>query len=147
MGRMKKIISLIFIITLFSMSFLLPIKIENTSVKNDSDFSLNTTAIVINGNAQLAAANMSAGADGTEVNPYIIRDQVIDGAGVNCISIRNTDAYFIIQNCTVFNGLNGIYFENVFNGEIRNNTLYNNRVEAETILEMESTFMIVIITR
>jgi len=42
--------------------------------------------------------------NGTFSNPYIIEDLVIDGGDSgSCISIENSDVYFRIENCTVYN--------------------------------------------
>jgi len=108
------------------MSFLLLTSIENTLQANNSEITMQIKAatIIIDGDIELAA-NASSG-NGIQGDPYFIENYVIDGASVNCIDIRNTDAHFIIRNCTVFNGLNGIYLENVSNAEVRNNTIHDN---------------------
>ncbi len=70
--------------------------------------------------------------NGTYSIPYIIEDLVIDaensGSG---ISISNSDVNFKIQNCTVSNSGNeshdaGIRLSDVNNGQLINNTVYNN---------------------
>ncbi|MBY9002710.1 MAG: right-handed parallel beta-helix repeat-containing protein [Candidatus Lokiarchaeota archaeon] len=63
---------------------------------------------------------------GTPSDPYIIQDLIIDGGDIgNCIEIENSNMYFKIENCTVYNsGGNlyaGIYFNNVENGHLINN--------------------------
>ena len=78
-----------------------------------------------NGNEQLA--NLSCSGEGTELDPYIIEHWVINSSGYNkdCIMIENTDAHFIIRNCTLTNADNGkvgIYCNNVTNGVMVNNT-------------------------
>ena len=46
--------------------------------------------------------------NGTYFDPYIIEDLVINGGGSgSCILIENSDVYFRIENCTVYNS--GIY--------------------------------------
>lgn len=69
---------------------------------------------------------------GTSSNPYIVKDFVIDGGNSgSCIEIRNTDVYFKIKNCTLYNsggiwGNGGIRFgELVSNGLVINNTIYD----------------------
>ena len=63
---------------------------------------------------------------GTEFDPYIIKDLVIDGGGSgDCIYIQSSDVYFKIENCTTFNtpedfGV-GIYIYNVENGKLIDN--------------------------
>ena len=42
--------------------------------------------------------------NGTYSNPYVIEDLVIDGGGSgSCILIENSNVYFRIENCTVYN--------------------------------------------
>ena len=91
----------------------------------------NHTTISINGNAELATfvSNEGFSGNGTYAIPYIIEDLTIDCSYAHGISIRNTDAYLLIQNCTV-EGHNrdyyGIYLNNTSNVEINNNTLAGN---------------------
>ncbi len=65
--------------------------------------------------------------------PYIIEDFIIDGQGSgNCILIENSNEYFKIENCTVFqskSGTNfaGIKLNNVSNGKIFNNNCSDNQ--------------------
>ncbi|MFX1317031.1 MAG: NosD domain-containing protein [Promethearchaeota archaeon] len=41
---------------------------------------------------------------GTYSDPYVIEDLIIDGGGTeSCIYIQNSDAYFKIENCTLYN--------------------------------------------
>jgi len=64
--------------------------------------------------------------EGTSENPYIIKDLLINGESAkNCIFINNTDTYFEIKNCTVYNSDNGITLQNVSYGKILNNTFFN----------------------
>jgi len=69
--------------------------------------------------------------NGTWSNPYIIENVTIDGGGSgNCITIRNSAVFFIINNLTVYNSLlwgdRGIYLYNVNNSWLSKNTVYNN---------------------
>ena len=70
--------------------------------------------------------------NGTWADPYIIEDAIIDAEGTgNCISINNSNVYFTIKYCTVFNsGVNffdaGIRLENTNNGTIINNNCSKN---------------------
>jgi len=91
--------------------------------------------IYINGNAHFAsqAENEGWAGDGTEANPYIIENYTIRASTANGIEIRNTNVYFIIRNCVIYDGYDGvypnyygIYFYNVQNGKIDNVTSYNN---------------------
>jgi len=69
---------------------------------------------------------------GTDYDPYIIKNVVVDGNYSNrCIEIRNSNVYFIIENCKFFNSGpdwsgDGIYLENVQNGQIISNNCSNN---------------------
>jgi len=68
---------------------------------------------------------------GIEGDPFIIEDKIIDAKylGNPGIFINNTDAFFIIQNCTLFNAdgtLAAIYLENATHGMIENNTMIYN---------------------
>lgn len=70
---------------------------------------------------------------GTSSNPYIIADLVIDGKNSgDCIWIENSDVYFKIENCRVFNAWGsivyyaGIRLDNVSNGRLYNNIISDN---------------------
>ncbi|MHA1241320.1 MAG: NosD domain-containing protein [Promethearchaeota archaeon] len=62
--------------------------------------------IHINGNSGWVNAETSGicTGNGTYSDPYVIEDLVIDAGGSrDCILIQNSDVYFRIENCTVFN--------------------------------------------
>ena len=66
---------------------------------------------------------------GTSSDPYIIEDLVIDSGGSGtCIEIEDSDVYFKIENCTLYNsgtsivGDGGIKLINVTYGILTNNT-------------------------
>ncbi|MFX0022367.1 MAG: nitrous oxide reductase family maturation protein NosD [Candidatus Hermodarchaeota archaeon] len=65
---------------------------------------------------------------GTLADPYIIENLVLNANGPNsCIIIRNSNVYFTIRNCTMFNALyGGIELFNVERCEIINNEIFNN---------------------
>ena len=66
---------------------------------------------------------------GTLMDPYIISNLEISGFGTEKygIDIRNSNAYFIIQDCTIYNAdEGGIYLDNVNNSLIINNDCSNN---------------------
>lgn len=83
---------------------------------------------------------------GTFEDPYIIENVIIDGQNSgSCITIRNSRAYFIIRNCTLYNSEGGSFFNwgagikliNTKNGWLLNNTCsFNN---GDGILEICST--------
>ena len=69
--------------------------------------------------------------NGTYSEPYVIDDLVVDAEGSgSCIWIKNSSAYFKIENCTVYNSGSsdaGIKLQEVNNGLLINNIIYNNR--------------------
>ncbi|MFX1569612.1 MAG: nitrous oxide reductase family maturation protein NosD [Promethearchaeota archaeon] len=76
---------------------------------------------------------------GTKSDPYIIKNLVIDGDNQDsCISIMNSNVFFRIENCTLFNsakGVNaGIFLTNVNNGELKNNNCSFNNGEGIILL-------------
>ena len=63
---------------------------------------------------------------GTEGDPYLLENLEIDGLGGDCISIQNSNAYFIIRACTLSNGYNGVYLYTVANGKLIANIFSDN---------------------
>ncbi|MHA1147885.1 MAG: right-handed parallel beta-helix repeat-containing protein [Promethearchaeota archaeon] len=68
---------------------------------------------------------------GTISNPHIIENVTIDGGNQrSCIQIENSNDYFIIRNCSVYNALGagdaGINLINVVQGMVSDNFVYNN---------------------
>ncbi|TFF89219.1 MAG: hypothetical protein EU548_07825 [Promethearchaeota archaeon] len=67
--------------------------------------------------------------NGTLTNPYILENITIDGEGSSdCISIKNSQKYFQIRNCTLYNGGNqnsGINLYNASNGYMFENDCSN----------------------
>jgi parallel beta-helix repeat protein len=66
---------------------------------------------------------------GTQANPFIIRNVVVNAQGANYgiyIQDSNTSTYFVVENCTIFNEvMNGaIYIQNSYNGIIQQNEIY-----------------------
>ncbi|MFX0154472.1 MAG: NosD domain-containing protein [Candidatus Hodarchaeota archaeon] len=90
--------------------------------------------IHIDGNSGWAAFKVAGNCtgNGTYSNPYVIEDLEINGGGSgSCIIIENSDVFFRIENCTVYNsgvdwGDGGIKLYNVDNGQIINNYANNN---------------------
>jgi parallel beta-helix repeat protein len=77
----------------------------------------------IYGDDNFTAANGIRYGSGTETDPYVIENWVINASTAPGIHIHNTTAYFIIRNCAVKNGdpgYHGIILENVRNGAIEN---------------------------
>jgi len=64
---------------------------------------------------------------GAYSDPYVIEDLVIDGGGSgNCIWIENSDVYFKIENCAVYNS--GEYNAGIRLSRVKNSQLINNTV-------------------
>jgi len=131
MRRRSKLISLILIGFLFIMPYFALFQSNIALLTNSSEFNLGIMAdpVEIDGNYWLSQ-NASSGY-GNSTHPYIIEDLVIDLNAINQhgIFINNTDAHFIIQNCTISNAESsyaGIYLKNVTNGTVQNNTLDDN---------------------
>ena len=89
--------------------------------------------IYINNNWSEAKIAGICNGSGTYPDPYIIEDLIIDSGGPGtCIKIENSDIFFKIENCTVYNtGATlvvdgGIKLTNVTNGIITNNTCSTN---------------------
>jgi parallel beta-helix repeat protein len=82
------------------------------------------TPLVIDGNYWLGQ-NATSGY-GNSTHPYIIENLYIDGGQNDCITIKFTDMYFILRNCTVVNGRYGIYLLHVQHGFITHNQAWNN---------------------
>ncbi|NHI91445.1 MAG: hypothetical protein EAX96_03010 [Candidatus Lokiarchaeota archaeon] len=78
-------------------------------IKNNSDFD-----------------KYDSGGDGSLATPWIIKNYIINGNGSTCINVTDTDAYFILENCTVYNGSTGILLANVSNAKIINTTIHYN---------------------
>jgi parallel beta-helix repeat protein len=83
--------------------------------------------IYINGNSGFTSPDpVNGGGSGTENDPYIIENYIIDASTAYGIVIKDTTACFVIRNCHVHDGWVGIWLENVVNGKIENCTLENN---------------------
>jgi len=84
--------------------------------------------------------------NGTYSEPYVIEDLEINGTGSgSCILIQNSDVYFRIENCTLYNsGVNwgdaGIRLNNVKNGNLNDNNCSSNFMGME--IENSSSYNI-----
>jgi len=75
--------------------------------------------ISIGSDNAFTAGNGVSGGSGTHDDPYIIENwRIWNETGVNCISITNTQAYFIVRNVYVKTSSTGIYLHNVVHGSI-----------------------------
>ncbi len=103
------------------------------SVNKILKFSKISGKIHIDGDWSAAKAGGICSGSGTSSDPYILKDFIIDADGPgSCILIENSDVYFKIENCTLFNSGTsyildgGITLNNVTNGVVINNTCYSN---------------------
>ena len=144
-----KIIVCLFVIIILSMIYD-PTNSRYTSIQNytktsyqklnDDPTKIKTskisTPIHINNNWSDAFIAGKCTGDGSYSNPYIIRDLDIDGnQDKSCIIIENSQDYFIVENCTLYNAgeisgygayMAGIKLNNAQNGTVRNNTCFAN---------------------
>ncbi|MFX1307684.1 MAG: right-handed parallel beta-helix repeat-containing protein [Promethearchaeota archaeon] len=88
--------------------------------------------IHINNNWSAAASLGICTGDGNYSNPYVIENLIIDAGGSgSCIRIENSDIYFRIENCTLYNSElshpnAGIRLYNVDNGMLIDNNCSSN---------------------
>jgi parallel beta-helix repeat protein len=124
-------IKLVLVLAVISLILISANFAANTS--NPKIFSLPITAedhdpIIINGNDGLATfiSNEGLNGEGTENSPYIIESFNIDDSSTIGITIDNTSAYLIIQNC-IIQGVDqtsfGIYCNNTENININKNQI------------------------
>ncbi len=125
MNRIQKVLILNLIILLSSLYLYVGINSNSSmTVVSESSLGIQTDPPVIIYNNTAFSWYASSGT-GSQNQPYIIENFVIDGNAKSdiCIDIRNTDAYFIIRNCTIFDGDYGINCEFVNNGQFQNNRI------------------------
>jgi len=89
----------------------------------------NHSTIHITDDSEFSMANGVLSGDGSIKHPYLIANWTIDATNNHGIWIEDTDAYFVISNCLIYNGTNqssfndGIHLKNSKNGTIINNLL------------------------
>jgi len=105
---------------------------KDLRIKTSGFWNLTGTLIDIDGDANgVGAHNWSWAVSqdwcnglGTDLEPYVIENVSIYAAsGENSISIRDSDVFFIINNCTLKGGNIGIDLQNVNNGVIVNSDI------------------------
>lgn len=150
----KKYISILLFMAIFTS--LLPMDYVQTSMNDRSPTSASTIPYIhitsSNIDTYILNSTFKSGS-GTIVNPFILRDYVIDCEGRSFgIKIDNLDSisykYIEIVNCTIYNSSgSGIYFNNYHNGKIYNNTIFNCSdtgvwlLSSQNITVMDNTFI------
>ena len=85
--------------------------------------------IVVDGNGAFVGNNGVTGGAGTASDPFVIEGWDIDASAASGITIRNTDAPFVIRSLTVHGienySMNGIELSGVANGRVENVTVSN----------------------
>ena len=103
--------------------------------RNNKNLLINSKSILLNINkSPIKIVNNSGfllygfSGNGTSENPYLIENYVIRNGSSTLISISNTNLSFIVQN-NILDGItgdyDGIYLNNVINGQIINNSISN----------------------
>ena len=125
-------ISVLFVmILIFSIFSIFPPPNASRDLSNPTSLK-NHSTIFINGDSQFTSSNGVVAGGGTYGNPYMIENWSIDASKEHGIRIENTNAYFIIRNCYIYNGTNGssseygIYLRQVKHGIIMNNRINSN---------------------
>jgi len=140
-SKTSLILITICILLVFSPLFSRNLKL-NSNIRDKGDIKL----LVMSGNIHIDnnwTAAKSAGictGEGTTSNPYLIKNLEIDGRGTGiCILIENSDVYFAIKNCIIYNSGDsdqGIRLFDVDNGKITDNKVSNCGVA----ISLSSTF-------
>ncbi len=105
---------------------------KNPNLKNSGYWDLTGNPIFIDDSdpnynwSKTTIENAWCSGSGSWADPYVIENVTLDGQGSsNCIEIRNSDAYFIIRNCSLYNSSSstkaGIKLDNVDSGKIIKN--------------------------
>lgn len=108
--------------------YIVPIQSDSWIV---SPITIDDLNIGINDWATINATYAWCNGSGTFSNPFIIENVTIDAGGTgNGILIENSNVYFIIQNCTLFNSSSGYYdggikLYNTTNGQLIENNIKN----------------------
>ena len=115
----KKILLFFIIIIFFLFSFSFIFKADPILLNSNNALNLVTKAhspIYIDGNQDLNDTSDSG--YGNSTHPFIIEDKIIIGGTSTGIYIVNTNLSFIVRNCTILTGHNGIFLGDVSNGQI-----------------------------
>ncbi|TXT62399.1 MAG: hypothetical protein BAJALOKI1v1_950002 [Promethearchaeota archaeon] len=97
---------------------------------NGSLIEINETTDTLYTWSQLSRVKWWCEGSGSESDPYLIQDLIIDVKGQGSgISIFNSESNFLIKNCTIYNAKSdeaGIFIQNSKNGIIQDCNLSNN---------------------
>ncbi|MFW9939234.1 MAG: NosD domain-containing protein, partial [Candidatus Thorarchaeota archaeon] len=105
---------------------------KDFSLKSSGYWVLNSTIIDNTGGGDYTWSEAETedwcSGSGSLIDPFVIENVTIDAKNVgSALSIRNSNVYFRIENCTLFNATNaGIELINVTNSEIIKNDCSNN---------------------
>ncbi|MHA1696477.1 MAG: right-handed parallel beta-helix repeat-containing protein [Candidatus Helarchaeota archaeon] len=124
----RNILKIIFINLLFLVSFIGFIYIKNVKTNYESIPSIITisTTKSINITSNTDFTKYASSGNGLSTDPYVIENLIIEAnlpgpSKTFSININNTNAFFIIRNCTTIQGYYGIWLNNVSNGVIERN--------------------------
>ena len=108
-------------------------KFNIDNFESSSAYPAESGNIYINNNWTAAKAAGICTGNGTYSEPYIIEDLRLEGDGSkwSCIVIKNSNAFFIIENCTLYTSEQGFSYAinmyNVQNGLVINNNCSTSR--------------------
>ncbi|MFW9989413.1 MAG: NosD domain-containing protein [Candidatus Odinarchaeota archaeon] len=139
-NQKSKIINLILLGIIVALSPIITTNSINSIINSNSNSGYSDSVILDNENLKISTISGKIHIDGnsgwidfrnagnctgqgTYSNSYVIEDLIIDGGGSgNCILIENSDVYFRIENCTVYNAeFSGIKLDKVENGTLIDN--------------------------
>jgi len=132
--KIKKVGVILLLLLLINITMLPAIKGEIYKNEDQEDKLYPHLPIEIEGDSEFTKKNGVRSGTGTKEDPYVISNWRIYPIVRNGIQIRNTDKYFIIENCKIYKNKNpiigigpgaGISLFNVTNGVIKNISCYN----------------------
>ena len=95
------------------------INLVNPIFINDTDPNYNWS--------KTAAENEWCSGSGSWSDPYVIQNITINGNNVsNCIDIQNSNKYFTVKNCTVYNSSSGHSFAGINLDNVNNSLIFDN---------------------
>ncbi|MFX1570683.1 MAG: NosD domain-containing protein [Promethearchaeota archaeon] len=110
-------------------------------IHNGSKIHINESGVNSLNWSQTALVKWWCMGSGTYSNPYLIEDLIIDAKNLGSgIFIENSNDYFIIRNCTVYNAGSvwyeaGIRLQSVSNGTIFENKVSNNNYDGIYLID------------